>query len=132
MKKFIVLFLMLISFSFVLHAETYWYRSTSFASATISNGRYYWSDWEQSNIPISIDLTNDIITIYSKVKQIYYVVKCGDTFTDNGGGSQVVFYVVDQDRDRGSIRLRKERNGNSQIYIDFKDCGWCYNVLRIN
>ena len=33
--------------------------------------------------------------------------------------------------DYGYIRLRIERNGNSQIYIDFADVMWVYNVVRV-
>ena len=47
------------------------------------------------------------------------------------GGTNVKFYVIDQDYDRGSIRLRVERNGNSQIYVDFSNVAWVYNVVRI-
>lgn len=113
-----------------VQAETLWYRSTSFAMAKIVNSHYYWGDWQKSNVSISLDLTNDIIAIYSRVKQVYYVTQTGNSYTDESGGRQVQFYVVDQDRDRGTIRLRIETNGNSQIYVDFSDVAWVYNVVR--
>lgn len=129
MKKFIIMIL-LVFITISTQAETLWYRSTSFATASIYNGRYTWSDWVNSNLSISIDLTNDIITVYSKVKQTYYVTETGDSYSDNSGGKQIVFYVVDQDRTRGAIRLRTESNGNPQIYIDFNNVAWVYNVVR--
>ena len=79
---------------------------------------------------LTINLNTDVITIYSPKTQIYKVYKTGDVFTDNKGGRQVTFYVIDQDYDKGTVRLRIESNGNSQVYIDFLNCAWCYNVYR--
>lgn len=129
MKKFLLTFMMLFSLA-TINAETLWFRTTSFACANVYNGRYYWSDWEKSDMAITIDLTNDLITVYSPVRQVYYVVSTGNAYTDRDGGKQLQFNVVDQDRDRGGIRLRTERNGNAQIYIDFNNVAWVYNVVR--
>lgn len=82
---------------------------------------------------ISINLDTDIITIYSPRTQTYAVYGTynnGQTYRDNDGGNNLKYYVVDQDGDRGEIRLRVERNGNSQIYVDFSNCAWVYNVVR--
>lgn len=131
MKRILLLFILLFSLT-IVNAETLWFRTTSFAYANVRNGSYYWSDWEKSNISISIDLSNDLITIYSQTRQVYWVTETGQSYTDNGGGRQIQFYVVDQDRDRGGVRLRIERNGNSQVYVDFNDVAWVYNVIRTN
>lgn len=135
MKKILIAMLLMIGFALTSTAQTQWYRSTAFAIAQINqyNGRYTWSDWERSNIAISFDLTNDIITIYSSAKQIYYVDSLhngGNVYTDGSGGSNVKFYVYDQGGRRGEIRLRIETSGNSQIYVDFADYAWVYNVIR--
>lgn len=36
--------------------------------------------------------------------------------------------MIDQDGDRGTLRFRKQNNGVNQIYIDFKNVQWVYNV----
>lgn len=132
MKKYLILFLMM--FSFVsTYAQTQWYNTTAFAQAQVYDGRYYWGEWERSNMLISIDITNDIIKVFSPVTQIYRVygtANNGNVYYDKDGGQNVKFYVIDQDYDKGEIRLRVERNGNSQIYIDFADIAWVYNVRR--
>lgn len=132
MKKLITIIVLLFGLTMAVHAQTIWFRTTSFASAKVYNGNYYWGDWEKSNLSMSIDLDSDIITIYSQVKQIYFVTKCGETYIDAAGGKQLIMYVIDQDRDRGTLRLRTESNRNSQIYIDFNNIAWCYNVVRTN
>lgn len=130
MKRFIAIILLIFTITISTQAGTLWYRSTSFASAKIINNRYYWGDWVDSDLAISIDLSNDVIIVYSQVRQIYKVVREGEVSTDNSGGQQITFPVIDQDSDRGAVRLRVESNGNAQIYVDFNDVAWVYNVVR--
>jgi hypothetical protein len=113
--------------------NTQWYKTTAFASQTYN---YYtsswnnWTDWQKSNMNIKFDLNNDVIVIYSPQIQIYSVFNVGTPFTDSSGGQQVKFNAYDSEDDRVDIRLRIERNGNSQIYVDYADMRWVYNVVR--
>jgi hypothetical protein len=119
--------------SLEIKAQTYYYRTTEFAiKYKTSYGWGNWSDWQKSNIKMKIDLDDDMIVIYSEKLQVYSVLKSMGTYTDESGGKQTKFYVVDQDEDLGYIRLRIERNGNAQVYIDFEDVMWVYNVVRTN
>ena len=36
--------------------------------------------------------------------------------------------MIDQDGDYGSIRFRKQYNGTIQLYIDYADIKWVYNI----
>lgn len=133
MKKILMIFMLACMSILPTIAETQWYRTTAFAQASIYGGSYHWGDWESSNMNISINLSTDVITIYSPSKQVYYVYGSynnGNMYTDNNGGRNIKFYVIDQDNDKGEIRLRIESNGNSQIYVDFKNIAWVYNVVR--
>ena len=129
MKRFLMIFALLLSIV-AANAQVQYYRSTAYAQANVYNGRYVWSDWQSSNMTITINLNTDMITIYSPRTQIYRVVSTGDAYNDSNGGRQVSFKVIDQDGDRGTIRLRIESNGNSQIYVDFSNVAWVYNVVR--
>lgn len=129
MKRFLMIFALLLSIV-AANAQVQYYRSTAYAQANVYNGRYVWSDWQSSNMTITINLNTDMITIYSPRTQIYRVVSAGDAYNDSNGGRQVSFKVIDQDGDRGTIRLRIESNGNSQIYVDFSNVAWVYNVVR--
>ena len=131
MKKYLLILLCFISISG--YAQVQWYRTTQYAEATIINNRYYWGDWESSNMRLCIDIGNDQIIVYSpriQIYQVYGVYNNGQPYVDDSGGTNIKFYVIDQDYDRGSIRLRVEKNGNSQIYIDFSNVAWVYNVVR--
>lgn len=112
------------------NAQVQYYKTTAFAEAKIYNGTYYWSDWQSSNLVMTFNLNTDVITIYSPKTQVYKVYKTGNAYTDSKGGRQVTFYVIDQDSDKGTVRLRIEKNGNSQVYIDFSNVGWVYSVIR--
>lgn len=129
MKRFLMIFALLLSIV-AANAQVQYYRSTAYAQANVYNGRYVWSDWQSSNMTITINLNTDMIIIYSPRTQIYRVVSAGDAYNDSNGGRQVSFKVIDQDGDRGTIRLRIESNGNSQIYVDFSNVAWVYNVVR--
>lgn len=130
MKKF--LFIMLMIFGFVLNsnAQIQYYKTTAFAEAKIYNGTYYWGDWQSSSLVITFNLNTDVITIYSPKTQVYKVYKTGNAYTDSKGGRQVTFYVIDQDYDKGTVRLRIDPSGSSQVYVDFSNVGWVYSVVR--
>ena len=129
MKKLFLGILMLLFSVTTLFAQVINFKATSFAFKEIG---YQWSDWSRCNILITFNLKTDKVVIYSNSIQIYKVLTQGQSFVDESGGEQVKYKVIDQDNDLGSMRLRVERNGNSQIYIDFADVSWVYNVIRID
>lgn len=127
------MFVMLFGTNINANCQTYYYKTYEFAiKYKNSNGVWgNWSDWQKSNMVLTIDLDTDVITVYSEKRQIYSVLEAMGTYTDESGGRQTKFYVVDQDGDLGYVRLRIEKNGNSQVYIDFNDVMWVYNVRRV-
>lgn len=109
-------------------SQTVWF--TAFQFAYRETDWSSWSPWQTCNIDVKFDYDTDQIIIYSRVTQVYQVYTYDGEKTDYDGGEQVQFGVIDQDNDRGKIRLRVERNGNSQIYVDFLNVHWVYNVRR--
>ena len=132
MKKILILFLLCISFFSNAHAETQWYKATSYAYKTMNNYGYWtnWTNWINCNISIKFDMSDDVIVIYSNRTQIYAIYNYRGQAYDSNGGIQAYFDVIDQDYDKGTIRLRIEQNGNSQIYCEFANVMWVYNVYR--
>ena len=119
-------------FVFEADAQTYRYKTTHFAMKQLSNGRWTdWTDWQVSNMLVTIDWTNDVVKIFSPVPQVYYLTEFVREFTDDSGGKQYEFNFIDQDDDKGSMRLRMERNGSSQLYIEFANLMWVYVVRKI-
>ena len=133
MKKILSIILFFVALSASAQIQTY--RTTQFAQAEVLNGYYVWSNWKSSNILVHINFDTDQIIIYSasiQIYQIYSVYNNGNAYPDSEGGRTIKFDVIDQDYDKGTIRLRVDREGNSQIYIDFANIAWVYNVVRTN
>lgn len=136
MKRILLMLtVLLISFSDVIaQNNVLWFKTTAYAYKTYNydyNRWNDWSDWIDSDMTMKIDLDTDKITIYSPEVQIYRVYETSDLYTDSSGGQQIKFSMIDQDGDYGHIRLRIETNGNSQVYVDFNNVSWVYNVVRI-
>lgn len=134
MKKIIVILILLFGAFLTPNcdAQTYYYKTYQFAIKYRNNGVWGdWSGWERSNMTLKIDLDEDLIIIYSEKKQIYSVVENLGSYIDDSGGKQIKFYVIDQDGDNGYVRLRVEKNGNQQLYVDFNNVMWVYNVRQL-
>ena len=137
MKKFLIILVTLLTFNIsTCLAQVQWYKTVSVAYKVKKYDNYYreyrwtnWSNWRKCVCEVKIDLNRDIIVIYSNETQIYKVLSIEAPPIDTSG-KQVKFSVIDQDGDFGTLRLRVENNGNSQIYIDFADIMWVYNVVR--
>ena len=116
------------------NAESLWFTAYSYAikykTEYNRNNSTGWSSYEKCSVPIKFDLDDDMIIIYSNKTQIYAIYEDAGEYNDSDGGKQKGFYVIDQDYDKGMIRLRIARDGTSQLYVDFNDVGWVYNVTR--
>ena len=131
--RLLLIFTLLFGISNNVNAQTYFYKGFQAAYKYVENRQWTnWTDWKKVSVLISIDYDNDIIKVHSNTPQIYVVTNYDKTFTDSSGGQQVQFTVIDQDYDVGKIRLRIERNGNSQVYVEFADVILVWNVVRIS
>ena len=133
MKKFLLVILVAV-IGLTASANSLWFKAYSYAikykteyNRSNSAG---WSNFERCDVDIEFKMDDDVIVIYSNKTQIYAIYENAGTCTDKEGGKQQGYYVIDQDYDKGMIRLRIARDGTSQIYIDFNDVGWVYNVAR--
>lgn len=134
MKKFLMVIFATLMMSFTVCAESIWFNAYKYAikykTEYNRNNQSGWSDWYFCSVPIEFQMDDDIIVIYSNKTQIYAIYENMGTYNDNDGGKQQGYYVLDQDLDRGTIRLRIARDGTSQLYVDFNDVSWVYNVVR--
>lgn len=133
MKKLLIMFLISLS-ALTVGAESIWFTgyncAIKYKNDYNRNNSTGWSNFQKCNVDIEFKMDDDIIVIYSNRTQVYAIYENAGTYTDNEGGQQQGYYVIDQDYDKGMIRLRIARDGTSQIYVDFDDVGWVYNVIR--
>ncbi len=134
MRKLMLALLMILSLQAV-DAQVKKYRATSYSYKTYSytyDVWTSWSDWYSCNINVYLNLNTDVITIYSNKTQVYKVYTSSDAYRDDNGGTQVKFTVIDQDGDKGTVRLRVTDDGKSQLYVDFADIMWVYNITFLS
>lgn len=106
-------------------------KSTSYSSRFKNDyGRWSeWSKWETTEVLIVVK--EDRISIYSKRRQEYDVIKYNDKYIDPEGDTVLKMSCVDQDGDLCTLRLISRKSGTLQLYVDFSDIMWVYNVKRV-
>lgn len=131
MKKLLLAMLLCVvsitSFAQVINFET-----TSYTYKTY-NGHSWskWAPYERSNMLLTMDIDRDLVIIHSPKTQIYKIVNYVGAYTDNDGNAIMEFKFIDQDNDRGTMRLMQRKSGKSEIYIQFANVIWVYSVIRL-
>lgn len=131
-KKLVLLVLLFVSMT--TSAQVIKFRTVAYAE---NKYNYYtqkwsgWSDWEKSNMLLTIDLQNDLVTIYSPVTQVYRIYKAEEGYYDSDGDFNMPFRFIDQDGDNGVLKLLQRVSGSSEIYIEFLNVRWCYKVIKL-
>ena len=131
MKKTIFILMLLLSISLSLNAEALWYKAYKYNYHTknMSTGEWNpWNKWEKCDIDVKIDTDKEVVVIYSNKTQTYRITEYVTALEDVKGGSQIKMKIIDQDGDKGDLRLRVDKNDVLQIYIDFPNVTMVYCV----
>ena len=126
-----VLLLMALCASMMVSAEVFKFQATSLSSKHFNEyGGYWseWSDWENCNILVVINSSAEKINIYSSVTQEYDIYDSHDVSYDNDGGQTATFNCIDADGLRCDVRLRVQSDGQAQLYVDYSDFMFVYNI----
>jgi len=93
-----------------------------------------WSDWQSVNILITIDSEKQRIKIFSKEDQVYDIIQNLGEDYDKDGDKVWKWLCVNEDGLRCHVRLVKlySQNGKSQLYVDFNDMKWVYNIYSLD
>ena len=126
-KLYTMLIVMLITIP--CFAQTEYFTAYQYSSKVMMNNGQWsnWLDWIATDIDVKIDFDKAKIVIYSNEPQIYRLIEEVEA-PYNDGGQQIKYRMIDQDGDYGSIRFRKQYNGTIQLYIDYADIKWVYNI----
>lgn len=129
MKKILFILITLISF-ISASAEVISFRTTAFSYRQKTyRGWTNWSNFESSDMLITMNTSNDVITIYSPTIQRYKIIEHKGNYIDSDGDGVIEFRFVDQDGDYGTMKLM-ERRMRSEIYIIFDNVNWVYVVEK--
>lgn len=123
---------MMLFISMTVSAQVINFRTTSYTSKEYTP--YGWTNWrpyQNSNMLLTIDIDSDLITIYSPRTQYYKIIEYDGAYIDKDRDETIRFKFIDQDGDRGTIRLMQRRNGKSEVYIQFPNVMWVYSIIRL-
>ncbi len=118
----------------ICEAQVFKLRAYQFSIKTYDK-HYGWSDWSKwsgCKILITVDLYESRIKIYSQVEQEYDILEVEDQWEDNEGNNTLKCLVIDKDGERCNVRIVNDKNENRQIYVDYPDVYWVYNVYNLN
>ena len=90
-----------------------------------------WSDFLDANVLISLDAKKDLITINSSEVQSFRIKAYGE-ITDNEDVNIVPFECVDNKFSKCTIFIitKKKENNRMQIYINYNEVKFVYNVYN--
>lgn len=121
MKKF--LFILMLLFTTTLsYSQTYY---TDYVSRMIKVDSCWtdWTDWEQCFT--EIEITKDSIVVCNE--DVYIIQRqLEDKIDENSVTS--IYRATNKNGDYVQMRLRIQSNGIKQLYIDFKNKIWVYNL----
>lgn len=117
-------------------AQVYKLRSTGYSYKFVNDQNRWtdWADWEDASILITVDADRERITIFSSERQVYDIAEDEGVETDKDGDDVWSLYCVNEDG--AACRLRivflKSQGDRKQIYVDFSDMSFVYNVYALN
>ena len=131
MKRLILLICMLATIA-IVQAEVLKLQATSYAYKYQNDYGYWtdWTDWEYSSVLIVINIDKNRINIYSNTPQEYDIYHVDDSYYDKDGGEIMTLKCIDADGVQCDVRIRIERSGNRQLYIDYSNAMWVYNIVN--
>jgi hypothetical protein len=131
---FLAILFLIIAFASV--GQVTKFKSTSYSFKFKNDYTSMWRKWaelERTEVLLAIDLTNERIKIFSKEEQVYDIVKYYDKETDLDGDITLQFQCVNQDGLKCFVRfvVLNSKNGQLQLYVDFSDMMWMYNIYKL-
>ncbi|TBX71180.1 hypothetical protein EZL74_01360 [Flavobacterium silvisoli] len=92
-----------------------------------------WSDFVKANVMITLDAKKDLITINSAEVQSFKIKAYGE-IEDNAEVNIVPFECVDNKFSKCKIFIitKKKENNRMQIYINYNEVKFVYNVYNDN
>lgn len=133
MKKLLLILLGIFCYLGASADIVYEFRTTGFASKTYNDYTQSWEDWsavEPSDMRMIINDTYNMVIIYSPKTQIYKITEHTKNFYDSEGDYNMMYKFIDQDGDRGTMKLLMRSNGQCEVYIMFGNVRWVYIVER--
>ncbi len=113
------------------NSEVTWFRVNAISFKEIDDDENWgeWSEWIECDI--SIQLTREAFTVFSSEKQVYKIDDAKDPEEVDDGGWISTFYCIDKDGGRCHLRLRFTEDLNFQLYVDYNNIMYAFDMLLV-
>ena len=89
-----------------------------------------WGTFQETSVLVITDYQEDVITIYSKERQIFNIIEYGETWTDADGDQWAAVKCRDNEGINCSLKVAELHSvgGQNQIYVSYANFDFVYNV----
>ena len=122
MKKLLLVLLVFLSVN--MYSQTFYTNYVSTMSL-IKDKWTDWSEWESCYYKVIIDLDSNTIIINNSK---YTIDKYIETVSD-GNSKTTKYAVITYDNRSCFIRIREQKDGVKQLYIDYDNIIYVYNLI---
>ena len=134
MKSIQLLILTLfLSFGYLTTAQPIRFKTSSVSYTDKKDGGNWneWSDFVEANVLIALDAKKDLITVNSSEVQSFRIKAYGE-IEDTAETNIVPFECVDNKFSKCTIFIitKKKENNRMQIYINYNEVKFVYNVYN--
>lgn len=108
-----------------VYSQTFYTNYLSTKSLITKDKWTDWSDWESCYYKIVIDLDSNTIIINDSK---YTIDKYLETIIDDNSKT-IKYAVINYDNKSCFIRIREQKDGIKQLYLDYDDIVYVYNLI---
>lgn len=128
-KIFIIFMLLLVSTSNIISRETCYYSNFTSYKMLINNTWTDWTNWREYYVEIVLDTDSNTITIYDEdIEKVYKIHPIYEKSEDSNSIT-IKYKVVESENNCLYIRFRNQHDGVKQLYLDYKDLVYVYNLM---
>ena len=130
MKKILTLLMLLLVFTNnAISREVCYYSSFTSYKRLVDNSWTDWTDWREYYVEIVFNTGSNTITIYDEdIVKVYKIHPIYEK-SEDCNSITIKYKVVESKNNCLYIRFRNQHDGVKQLYLDYKDLVYAYNLM---
>ena len=130
MKKIVLILGLLLSFSIMYSQEIEYYSNFTSYKRLIEKDKWTdWTDWREYYVEIVFNTDSNTITIYDENTEKIYKIHPIYEKSEDSNSITIKYKVVESENNCLYIRFRNQHDGVKQLYLDYKDLVYVYNLM---
>lgn len=130
MKKIVLILGLLLSFSIMYSQEIEYYSNFTSYKRLVEKDKWTdWTDWREYYVEIVFDTDSNTITIYDEDIEKVYKIHPTYEKSEDCNSITIRYKVVESENNCLYIRFRNQNDGVKQLYLDYKDLVYVYNLM---